>query len=131
MSAQFAPITHPSPLAHPAAACIPAPTPSIHDMHEAMDWTAEYSALAQVRIPKPLGSPQAMRMDVPDEPESSPHGIALKLGLATVDVEYEMVAGCVYVQGATVNDEWVDVDCFAPRVTAAWRREIERSLGVE
>lgn len=57
--------------------------------------------------------------------------ITLTLGEAEVDVEYLMVSGSVMVQGAVVNDEWVDVDCFAQRVGAAWRRDIERSLGVE
>ena len=56
--------------------------------------------------------------------------ITLKLGCAEVDVEYVMIAGCPLVQGATINGEFVDVDCFAKSVGAGWRRDIERVLHV-
>lgn len=58
-------------------------------------------------------------------------GIDLKLGLATVRVEYLLVAGCPLVQGATVNGEWTDADCFARHVTAGWRRDIEHARARE
>ena len=71
---------------------------------------------------------QAEPMGVPDE--DGHIGITLKLGEATVDVEYVLIAGCPLVQGAVINDEWVDVDYFAKSVGATWRRDIERSLGI-
>lgn len=78
-----------------------------------------------------VGSHRAMQADAIDIPDDSGHiTITLTLGCATVDVEYVLIAGCPLVQGATVNDEWVDVDCFAKSVGAGWRRDIERSLGI-
>lgn len=73
-----------------------------------------------------LFAAHSARIEQDDEYLSAP----LKLGEATVDVEYIMVAGCVMVQGATVHDEWVDVDCFATSIGARWRREIEKAKGL-
>lgn len=78
-----------------------------------------------------LGSHRAMQAEHLGAPDDDGHiTITLALGCAEVDVEYVLIAGCPLVQGATVNDEWVDVDCFAKSVGAGWRRDIERSLGI-
>jgi len=55
----------------------------------------------------------------------------LKLGEATVEVEYIIFCGGVFVQGATVNGEWVDVDFFSQDVRRSWRMQIETKLGIE
>lgn len=81
-----------------------------------------------------LGSPQSMRAEsviTPIDRDEETYSTPLKLGEATVDVEFCMVAGSVYVQGCTVNDEWVDVDRFAQSVGAGWRRDVERLRGAE
>ncbi len=69
----------------------------------------------------PLEAPQG------DEPAT----ITLKLGMASVDVEYEIVCGVVYVQGATVNDEWADIDCFSQSVKSRWDLDIRRAMGAD
>ena len=55
----------------------------------------------------------------------------LRLGEATVNVEYAVIDGQVFIQGTEINGEWVDVDCFSLGVKNLWRQEIERKLGIE
>lgn len=57
--------------------------------------------------------------------------IELKLGDATVAVEYTMFCGNVFVQGALIHDEWVDIDNFSQSVRKHWTEQIETELGIE
>ena len=57
-------------------------------------------------------------------------GVELKLGEATVLVEYIVFCGNVFVQGAVILDAWVDIDNFSQSVRKSWTEQIETELGI-
>jgi len=57
-------------------------------------------------------------------------GFELKLGEATVLVEYVIFCGSVFVQGAVIRDAWVDIDNFSQSVRKSWTEQIETELGI-
>ena len=96
--------------------------PSVAVMYAGMDDMGDYFAMSQVCRPSPIG-------EADDSADDEHQSISLRLGDATVDVDYIVVCGCPLVQGATINEAWVNADVFSSSVTAKWRRSIEAARG--